>query len=251
MISAENLEKLARQYRMSLFPAVTREYFQHVFLEQLYRMPKAESLLFKGGTALRIVYGSPRFSEDLDFSLYGFEQYDINNFVEDIFIKVLEEITRSGIRTEIGQNTNPTTGGYFATAIFRIFDFDPVSVELNISSHASREKVRGEVDSVTGDFVPTYSVVHLPQVKIVEEKVFGALRERKKPRDYYDLYFMLRRNMLSAEQKSRLAEVKEEIIKEASHIDFSNELGAFLPADQRNLARDFGKTLGAEMRRQL
>mgnify|MGYP001611539894 FL=1 len=62
---------------------------------------------------------------------------------------------------------------------------------------------------------------------------------------------MLRRNMLSAEQKSRLAEVKEEIIKEASHIDFSNELGAFLPADQRNLARDFGKTLGAEMRRQL
>ena len=251
MISLENLQKLAKQYRMSLFPAVTREYFQHVFMEQLYKIPEADNLLFKGGTALRIVYGSPRFSEDLDFSLYGVEPHVINSFVEDIFVKILDEISRSGINVEIGKNTNPTTDGYFATAVFQIFDFEPVNVELNISSRATKEKIRGEVDSITSDFVPTYSVVHLPQLKMVEEKVFGALRERKKPRDYYDLYFIMRHNMLSAEQKNRLAKVREEIIKEADHIDFSKELGAFLPADKRNLVRDFGKTLGAEMRRQL
>ena len=152
---------------------------------------------------------------------------------------------------EIGQDTNQTTGGYFATALFHVFDFEPIRIELNISSRGTRENIRGEVDSVTGDFVPTYPVVHLPQLKIVEEKIFGALRERKKPRDYYDLYFMLRRNMLSSEQKDRLSKVQKEIVEEADRIDFSKELGAFLPNDQQNLIRDFGKTLSAEMKRQI
>ncbi len=69
MITVETIEKLARQSQMSVFPNVVREYFQHVFLSKLYVLPESEQLLFKGGTALRIVYGSPRFSEDLDFSL--------------------------------------------------------------------------------------------------------------------------------------------------------------------------------------
>lgn len=59
MITKETIDKLAKQYQMSAFPGVVREYFQHVFLEQLYKLPEAERLLFKGGTALRIIYGSP------------------------------------------------------------------------------------------------------------------------------------------------------------------------------------------------
>lgn len=85
----------------------------------------------------------------------------------------------------------------------------------------------------------------------MEEKIFGALRERKKPRDYYDLYFMMRRNMISPEQKIRLAVFRDEIISEACRVDFRSELEAFLPADQRNIIRDFGKTLAREMDRQL
>jgi len=68
VISIETLEKLGRQYQMGVFPNIVREYFQHVFLGELYKLSNAEKLLFKGGTALRIVYGSPRFSEDLDFT---------------------------------------------------------------------------------------------------------------------------------------------------------------------------------------
>ena len=56
---------------MSVFPNIVREYFQNVFLAKLYTLSEAEKMLFKGGTALRILYGSPRFSEDLDFSLSG------------------------------------------------------------------------------------------------------------------------------------------------------------------------------------
>jgi len=251
MITTDTVDKLARQYQMSVFPNIIREYFQHVFLEQLYKLPEAERLLFKGGTALRIVYGSPRFSEDLDFSLFGVEQHEIKKVVEDIFVKVLSLIEQIGIRVEIGEKSNPTTGGYFGVATFHMLDYQPVNVELNISARHGRDTTRGEVDSVANDFVPTYTIVHLPQQELVEEKIFGALLERKKPRDYYDLYFMMRQNMVSAEQKKRLAVLRTEIISEASHVDFQSELGAFLPAGQQNIIRDFGKTLAGEMDRQL
>ncbi|MDP1760196.1 MAG: nucleotidyl transferase AbiEii/AbiGii toxin family protein, partial [Candidatus Woesebacteria bacterium] len=89
MISIEILEKLSRQYQMGIFPNVVREYFQHIFLGELYKLPNSEKLLFKGGTALRIVYGSPRFSEDLDFSLFSVPDREVKSFVEGLFVHIL------------------------------------------------------------------------------------------------------------------------------------------------------------------
>lgn len=37
-------------------------------IQKTYEKEESSNILFKGGTALKIVYGSPRFSEDLDFS---------------------------------------------------------------------------------------------------------------------------------------------------------------------------------------
>ena len=48
-----------------------------IFLSYLYQEPGSEKLLFKGGTALRIVFKSPRFSEDLDFSGFNFKHAEI------------------------------------------------------------------------------------------------------------------------------------------------------------------------------
>lgn len=250
MISLETLEKLARQYQTSLFPNIVREYFQHVFLVELYKLPEAEKMLFKGGTALRIIYGSPRFSEDLDFSLFGIQPHETKSFVESLFLRVLAEIERVGIKVEIGEKSNVTTGGYFGIATFKVFEYQPVGVEINISSRNGRG-AKAEVDSIASDFVPTYSVVHLPQGEIVEEKIFGALLKRKKPRDFYDLYFMMRKNMFSTDQKKRLAELKDEIMNNARKIDFRGELGAFLPADQQTIIRDFVRALEDEIKRQM
>lgn len=250
MITTEIIEKLARHYQMSVFPNVVREYFQHVFLSKLYALPESEKLLFKGGTALRIVYGSPRFSEDLDFSLFEVHPHETKKTVENFFIKVLAEMEQVGIHVQMSEKSNVTTGGYFGVATFRMPDYQPVDVEINISRRNGRD-VRGEVDNVVSDFVPTYTVVHLPQQELVEEKIFGALRERKKPRDYYDLYFMMRHGMLSLEQKKRLAEIQNEIVAEAGEINFRSELGTFLPIDQQGIIRDFANTLAGELGRQL
>jgi predicted nucleotidyltransferase component of viral defense system len=250
MIANETLEKLAKQYQTSIFPNIVREYLQHVFLSGLYKLSESEKMLFKGGTALRFIYGSPRFSEDLDFSVFGIGENHLKRLVEDLFVKVLAEIEQGGIHIEIGQKSGETTGGYWGTAAFQIPEYQPMEVEINISSRNSRA-INGEVDSVAGDFVPTYTLIHLPQDELVEEKVFGALRERKKPRDFYDLYFIMRKRMLSPDQKKRLAEMRKAILEETRKIDFRGELGAFLPMSQQAIIRDFPHTLEAELQRQI
>jgi hypothetical protein len=54
-------------------------------LEGLQRAGAFTSLAFQGGTALRFLYGLPRYSEDLDFSLEGDrERYDLRGWLVSI-----------------------------------------------------------------------------------------------------------------------------------------------------------------------
>ena len=250
MITTEILQKIAREQQTSLFPNIVREYAQHLFLSELYQLQGSEKLLFKGGTALRIIYNSPRFSEDLDFSLFTAPHAKPQGFIENLFVNVLARMEKSGIHVELGNKSEPTSGGYFGIATLHMPDHAPINIEINISTRGESE-LRAEVDSVASDFVPTYTIYHLSQEELVNEKIFGALLERKKPRDYYDLYFIMRHNMLSARQKQRLGAHAVVIIKESKRIDFQGELGAFLPASQQAIVRDFARTLEREMSNQL
>lgn len=250
MITQDAIQKLATLHQTSGFPNIIREYFQHLFLSHLYKIEGAEHILFKGGTALKIIYNSPRFSEDLDFSIFGIEQRQQKDFIGSIFAKILVEIEKVGIKVELGSKPGPTSEGYYGDATFKISDYPPVAVSINISSRNGQD-VKGEVDSIANDFVPTYNVLHLPQERLVEEKVFDALLKRGRARDFYDLYFIMRKGMLSLDQKKRLTEVKNEIIADAKKVDFRDELGTFLPADQQAVIRDFSAMLERELSRQL
>ena len=61
-------EQKARELKIDK-TQVVREYWEFIVLKGLYDSSFGRYLIFKGGTALRLTYGSPRFSEDLDFSL--------------------------------------------------------------------------------------------------------------------------------------------------------------------------------------
>jgi len=49
--------------------AVIREYYEYVLLKELFDSGIGNNIAFKGGTALRIFYGLPRYSDDLDFTI--------------------------------------------------------------------------------------------------------------------------------------------------------------------------------------
>jgi len=67
MLDKDTAQDLSRELRIDLF-TVYREYLQLLFLKYFYNQKESQKIYFKGGTALRFLYGSFRFSEDLDFT---------------------------------------------------------------------------------------------------------------------------------------------------------------------------------------
>ncbi|MXX72226.1 MAG: nucleotidyl transferase AbiEii/AbiGii toxin family protein [Gemmatimonadetes bacterium] len=76
---------------------VLREYIQARILEGLQRAGAMSPLAFQGGTALRLLYGLRRYSEDLDFALEGpRELYDLRGWMRAI----VRQFRREGYEAE-------------------------------------------------------------------------------------------------------------------------------------------------------
>jgi predicted nucleotidyltransferase component of viral defense system len=75
-----------------------RQVMQQIALAGLYRANFFAKAAFYGGTALRIFYGLPRFSEDLDFSLY---QSEPDFSIEPYLNRVEREFKSLGIDVRI------------------------------------------------------------------------------------------------------------------------------------------------------
>lgn len=245
MITLEKIEELTTKFQVPQVNVV-REYFQHLFLSYLYKLEGAEKILFKGGTALRIIYGSHRFSEDLDFSSFNIEPHVFKGFIEDRFQDTLNSIEQIGIEVELGPKPGPTTEGYYGDATFTLHGLR-AGVSINVSQRNDRP-IKGEVETIASDFIPPYNLYHLPKRILVEEKI-NALFERGKPRDFYDLYFMLRKGLIEVEQKEML--VKARGLVEQTGVDFRSELETFLPHDQHQIIGDLKARLLDELNRQL
>jgi predicted nucleotidyltransferase component of viral defense system len=87
MIEKRQVQKLAQTWQTTV-DNVVREYFQQLFLSRLYQEHGSEGLLFKGGTALRVIWQSPRFSEDLDFTGVNITIKGIEALMEGALAKI-------------------------------------------------------------------------------------------------------------------------------------------------------------------
>ena len=97
---------------------------------------------------------------------------------------------------------------------------------------------------ITGDFLPPYTISILPSKDLIDEKL-SAVLTRAKARDYYDLYFLLRKGLITVEQRKCLNSIKEKIKNDKVYIE--KELKDFLPADQQKLIRNFNEILLREV----
>jgi predicted nucleotidyltransferase component of viral defense system len=110
-----------------------------------------------------------------------------------------------------------------------------------------RERMKkGELNTVSNDFMPPYTVMLLSRKELIEEKI-KALFIRKKPRDFYDFYFFIRSNILTAEQKKVCRDIPALLRK--SDISFQKELKEFLPKSHWPLLHDFPAILLREIQR--
>jgi len=223
-----------------------REYCQHLFLSYFYKKPKSEKILFKGGTALRIIFKSPRFSEDLDFSAINEGTITIPE-INQLIDETLTGIKNEGIECEKILNAGTqgeTTGGYFAIIKLKMLDFNS-EIRLQISFRSPNETISNTV-LIQNDFIAPYVITFLTESLLVSEKI-QALLARKKPRDFFDLYFILRHNELVKFIPSipNLKNQLLDIINQEEGIE--KELKIFLPVSYQTLLKDFKERLQKEI----
>lgn len=218
---------------------IYREYIQHLFLSFFYQQEEADAVLFKGGTALRIIYQSPRFSEDLDFTLN--KRYSFKT-LESLLFNSLTKINEEGIKTEI-KESKTTSGGYLGIFSYSFYDFSgEIALEVSFRRNKNFKK---EVKTIISPYTPPFLVLILSSEELVQEKLL-ALIERKKPRDFYDLYFILRHPELNKFiDFKKIKQVKEILLKE--RINFKKELGILLPMSHHPLLKNFKESLIREI----
>lgn len=232
MLTRVNLEQFTR-HAQTTPENVIREYCQHLFLAYLYQQPGSEQLLFKGGTALRIVFHSPRYSEDLDFTGVRLTQ----SSVEDLFTNALVQIEKSGMHVKIKEG-KPTTGGYLGIVEFDVYE-QTLEIYFEVSLRYDKQLV-GERHFIENDYIQPYTLVCISKEMLVQGKI-DALINRHKPRDFYDYFFLLSGNYPIVKEKENLTRVL--VLIRGSKIDFRRELQRFLPASHAMYLKDLKKML--------
>lgn len=239
MIDKNFLQSYAIKAQTS-FNNIARECVQQLFLSNFYQIRGSENFLFRGGTALRLIFRSPRFSEDLDFSAIS-----PTTVFEKLLLDTLEELRKTNFEFDLAL-AEKTTGGYLAKILVKLYG-QHFTVLINISQRRKNTD-QGERYTVSGDYFPAFLVQMLEKNSLVNEKI-EALLARSKPRDFFDLYFILRSNLLASSQKVDLKKVIPVLQK--TRLDFSRELKVFLPKSYWPLIKDFNKILMGEIEREL
>ena len=187
MLTRRQIMKIARKNKI---PGYTqeRDYIQTLFLYCLY---PEKDIVFKGGTALRLVHKSNRYSEDLDFNSY-------TDQTEDILKDAVKRLEDFGIEGEI--NDEYTQEQSYS---FRLVYKGPLYVSgekgkggIDIEVSLREETVDKETKFISSQYddINDFLITVLSLEHITAEK-FRALMIRKKPRDLYDVWFLINKGV--------------------------------------------------------
>ncbi|MEK7458227.1 MAG: nucleotidyl transferase AbiEii/AbiGii toxin family protein [Patescibacteria group bacterium] len=182
MITRGQIADFAKQFKTNE-SNVFREYLQVLFLSKLSQHTESKGILFKGGTAVHVIFGAPRFSEDLDFSVTLIDK-DFSRVIGEVF----DELQREE-RVEFKERKTVTGKRFLLHGLKGIMPF-ATFINLDFSF---REKVIEPTKSLIDTPYPiliTAYVNHLSAEEICAEKI-RAILTRRKGRDIYDLWYLL------------------------------------------------------------
>src|SRR3989344_2460947 len=249
------LQQIEQQYPETLRPfkrGLLREYLQYKILEIMFASEYASKLSFLGGTALRIVYGNSRFSEDLDFDNFGLNKDDFDDLAQNVRVG----LEADGLKVEVDT---------VAKGAYRCRVRLPKILFINELSPHQEEKVLVQIDSLAHDFAyrPDKKILNkfdvfseifvTPPDILLSQKIYAAInRKRSKGRDFYDIVFLLSfakpnypylRLKLGVDNPSALRQRLAETIMELDFAELGKDVRPFLfnPADARKveLFREF------------
>ena len=92
-------EQILAQYPENLQTfkeSILKEYLQYKILNSIFNSDYSNRLVFLGGTALRIIYGNTRFSQDLDFDNFNLTEQEFGSLSQII----QRDLTLEGLEVE-------------------------------------------------------------------------------------------------------------------------------------------------------
>ncbi|HAF96475.1 MAG TPA: hypothetical protein DER10_03560 [Elusimicrobia bacterium] len=173
-----------------------REFLQILALKSLSDQNAFFSIAFIGGTALRIIFGLRRFSEDLDFSVISAKGYDFTAICGGL-VKVFH---LNGLKAVLDKKNVKTVNSAFLS-------FPGLPQALGLSGHKQEKlSIKIEVDTnppagwskQTTVLNKTYlfSVAHYDLPSMFAGKLHACFYRRyTKGRDIYDLFWYLGRKV--------------------------------------------------------
>lgn len=207
-----NIKNMLKEYQGSKISEQIkiREILQQIALFGLERHGFFEKAAFYGGTALRILYGLDRFSEDLDFTLLRpEEQFDFTPYLQGM----QKELSAFGFEMEVTQKIKNVE----TSVISAFMKMNTIQLYITIGdekksrtvNHNEKIQIKLEVDTdpplpfrIENHTVlsPTsFYVLTLHRSDLFAGKMHAALyrawKGRVKGRDWYDLIWYIRKKI--------------------------------------------------------
>ncbi|MDZ7333471.1 MAG: nucleotidyl transferase AbiEii/AbiGii toxin family protein [candidate division KSB1 bacterium] len=169
---------------------ILREYLQYKILDIMFSSPYANQLAFMGGTAIRMVHGQDRFSEDLDFDNFHLSAQEF----EELSHLIQNQLSREGYRVEIRN--------VIKTAYHCHVNIQRLLYNQSLTGHRE-EKLVIRIDTEPQDFNynPDKVIINkfdiftrinvVPIDLLLAQKLFAILnRKRAMGRDFFDAIFL-------------------------------------------------------------
>ncbi|MDA3802525.1 MAG: nucleotidyl transferase AbiEii/AbiGii toxin family protein [Patescibacteria group bacterium] len=211
-MNLEQLEQYKKDLKISI-DKIIREEVEMIFLNELAQNDLSSKIAFYGGTALRLVYNSPRFSEDIDLiEIKKISFTEFKNFIEDIS-------KQQGWKLSDIKDKRRTI-----FALFKINDEKlkhPFSLKIEIHKPTKKVELNTNLNLIKSPvsiLSPLLLVPTLENLKVLKE---NAIVQRKKARDIFDLWYISQVLRVNFSLPSLTPSFKERA--------FKNELQVFLP----------------------
>ncbi len=231
MITKQELEQIAKLKRLTI-ENCEQDYFQDLLLFNLYSIVGKE-FVFKGGTCLYKIYKLNRFSEDLDFTVT--KKIDIDKILQKTIYSISSMNVGVIIKEKDEFQNQINIRMAFKGPLYKGNKETMLTIILNLSSR-ERPILPPKLEVVTSLYrdIPVFEVAAMDEKEILAEKI-RTIVERNKPRDVYDLWFLLTikrlqldENMISRKIKGKFEKTEFMDKLEEKRTNWERELKQFI-----------------------
>jgi predicted nucleotidyltransferase component of viral defense system len=224
MLTQEQAKKLAIEHQ-TIVDNILKEHYQIYLLDILYQSSFEESLIFKGGTALRLAYQSYRFSEDLDFSIHGIISYpDFEKTINSVINRLPEAKI---IDMHDKRNT------LYAKIVFKI-EFKPIPIGIKIEINKQAKTFNEQMMLLKSPFnnLEVLSRVYALESILSDKMDILNTGTRRAPRDLFDAWLISQKLNREFKIQERYKYTKKELM---------DGLNPLLPLKYKKILAEFEK----------